>query len=495
SAAGTGDLSIINGNVGTGGTFSACAMTGVCLPGGGTASVTQGATGNINLGTVTINIGGGLTISAGSTTGTASIGTISAGGNIGINAGGNITLNGAITGGGNVAITGTQLFLSSSMVLDAGTNLSLNADLGAVATPHAFDVTLSANNNVNINNNIFLASNNLTLAADGDGNGFGNVEINGSTTESRTVLTQGLLSVTGENFNINGADFGTTPSVRIGIATALDVQANSINATIGNQLNINAGQVFVGTSGATGTRDVSVAVNATNDVNITATGLSVQGGDIFASQSSYAGFVTARGNATLSAGNNITIAVSGNLSVKGGSADGRASFYSSGSAKAFANASISAGNNVNVTNVGGVMTVAAGPATALMTRVVEGTGSAVGQANAKIDANNITVTSAGSLNISRGGATAQIDGFSSGSYSATASANASLIATQAINLNVIGDINLNGTVSNIASASVNSNDTGNYTVVANSNILVKGGTDVTITTTNGGLSIAGGSAS
>ncbi|MCP4000215.1 MAG: hypothetical protein GY727_04810, partial [Gammaproteobacteria bacterium] len=175
--------------------------------------------------------------------------------------------------------------------------------------------------------------------------------------------------------------------------------------------------------------------------------------------------------------------------------DGRASFYSSGSAKAFANAAISAGNNVNVTNVGGVMTVAAGPATAFMTSVVSGTGSAVAQANAKIDANNITVTSAGSLNISRGGATAQISSFRSGSYSATASANASLIATQAVNLNVIGDINLNGTVSNIASASVNSNDTGNYTVVANSNILVKGGTDVTITTTNGGLSIAGGSAS
>ncbi|MCP4430624.1 MAG: filamentous hemagglutinin N-terminal domain-containing protein, partial [Gammaproteobacteria bacterium] len=233
ASTGGGNLSIKSGTVAfntLSGTLSSGALNcsnGECVT-GGFYTFSANATGDISLSNLTITVNGGLTVAGGTATGNVSMGTISAGGNVSIDAGGNITLNGGITGGGNVAITGTQLFLNSSMVLDAGNDLSLNADLGAVATPHAFDVTLSANNNVNINNDIFLASNNLTLAADGDSNSVGNVEINGSTTESRTVSTQGLLSVTGENFNINGADFGTTPAVSIGTATALDVQANGI---------------------------------------------------------------------------------------------------------------------------------------------------------------------------------------------------------------------------------------------------------------------------
>lgn len=441
-----------------------------------------------------VNTGSEAIISAGAVANIAMSNTINATGRV---AAGNDLI---VSAGGNFNVQGNYS-AGNLLALSAAGSLDLNTDLGTISGVLNNNVSLSAGNNVNINNNIFLANNFLTLAADTDGAGGGDVNITGSTIEERTIQTQGLMTVTGANFNVKGADFGTgsVSNDTTGSLTAVTVQVDSLTANISNQVVITGGQVNIvdSNNGTTGGRDVSVSVNATNDINITAAGLTVRGGSVTANGTSYSTFITAQGDANLSAGNDINIAVSGNLTVAGGIANATHSFYSTGYSRAFANAEINAGNNVNITNVGGVMTIQAGPAGASMNSIVSGTGSAVARSNAGIRGTNITVGAAGSLNIFRGKASATIQSFSSGNYSASASANASLVATQAVNLSVTGDINLTGGTgvsSNTASASANSNGSpGVYAVNANADILIQG-TNVTINSTSGNLTVAGGNA-
>jgi filamentous hemagglutinin family protein len=414
---------------------------------------------------------------------------------------------------GDINLSGDRFDLEDTTRIYAGGDINLNAAVGTLATPEAFELTLRADNDININNDIFLSSNSLTINADYNdvsatefigGDGIGDVNINGSTAQSITVSTLGLLNIVGENLNIKGADYGTgsVSAVSTSSFTPVIVQANNLTATIENQVIIQGGRVKVVDSNreSPGGRDVSVLVNAVNDVNITATDLIVRGDAITANGTSHSTFITADGDAALSAGNNIDIAVSGNLSLLAGAANATASIYSAGYSKAFSNADINAGNNVNITNVGGVMSLEAGMANVTMGSVVSGIGTALAEANARIAGTNIMVSNAGSLNIFRNSAIASINSFFGGtSYQATASANATLIASQNVGLTVAGDIVLSGGAgvsSNTAQATLTdpANDQLHYQIMANANTLIQG-TNISINTTNGSLAISGGEAS
>ncbi|MCP4469121.1 MAG: filamentous hemagglutinin N-terminal domain-containing protein [Gammaproteobacteria bacterium] len=154
-----GTLSAGSGTLGdaTGGSSYSghCNSAGYCLGGAGTLSVNPDPDGDILLGNVNFKMDGGLnvqgatvpTTGSGAATGTVVLGNIDA--------------------GGNVQITNGQ--------------------------------------DVDINNNV-KAGGNLLLKADDDGNGNGDVNINGATDEARKVTAGGTLRVEGEDINASGAN-------------------------------------------------------------------------------------------------------------------------------------------------------------------------------------------------------------------------------------------------------------------------------------------------
>jgi filamentous hemagglutinin family protein len=468
--AGNGNLSIKNGTVGGSGSFANpdCSI-GVCLPGASVGTL-QGATGNINLATVSININGGLNIAAGADVGTVSIGAINAGGNVSITAGSNINLEGVISAAGtSLAVTAGN----AGNTANSNSNINVNGGIGlSSASPLGAEVTLNANNNVNIDADIFLGNNTLTLTADyadgtvSTGNGVGDVNINGlgSCTEGcfgepRTVTTRGALSISGVNLNVNGADFGPSSIFGGSFDIPVRVSADDGNAlTTTDNITVNlTGQMTV-RGGRVNTRnaaDVSVKVSAGNDVSITAVGgLSVTGGTAIASTANAnSGSATALADATLSAGRNMTVTIAtGSLLVQGGTATANViavntSGCGSGcTVTANANASVTA-SNVSVTNVGTTLSVTGGTAEAAVTGSIAASASASANANATINAStqNVILNATGAINLNTAG---------------QALANG--------NWNVIGQ---SGTVGTFAQA--------NVTISAANNVVVNAGTGLT----------------
>ena len=354
SASGTGNLSIINGTVGTGGTLGGtgtlgCTMTGVCLPGGGTNSVTQGATGNISLGTVSININGSLNVAGGSTAGSVSIGAINAGGNVSVTAGTNVNILGNVSGAG------------TSFLASAGNNLSINGGIGSAGSLVNAKVTLNAGNNVNINSNIFLANNALNFNADSDVTGAGDVNIYGIAAQSLTVSTQGALNVSGQNFNVVGATsagFGTSATSQV-FVKADDNNAttttDNITVTVAGNMNVTGGtgQAFIGDGGQL-LADVSANVSAGNDITINAGSLNINGGNASGGMSFGNSDISAKANATVTAGGNLTATLGGDLNVSGGSASASGS-GSTLNINANADAALVAGGALNVDAAGSIL--------------------------------------------------------------------------------------------------------------------------------------------
>ena len=515
TGAAVGNLSIINGTVSAGGSLggptagSQCNSAGFCInPGGvGSFGVTQGAgaaAGNILLGNVSFTLNGSLTIDGGTNSGTVEVGDIDAGGNVAITAGGNVNLQGNISAAG------------SSLAVSAGGDIAVDGSIG-IATPNgllplAADVNMNAGNDINVDGDIVVGDNSQNLFADaGVPNGAGDVNITGRGScsdgcfgEPRTVQTVGDLNVTGQNFNVNGADFGSG-----GVSTdqnvPVNVNANRVIVDINGNMNVMGGRVNLdvqlGTSGAGGTSmavDTSVKVTGTSLVDITANNLTVQGGTAGASVSGtfFSSSVQAKANAQLATGGNITLTLGGSLNVNAG--DANAAVFDKTSkdfATAEANASVTAGGAVTIVAPGGV-SVLGGAAQVDARGIASFSEGPKAEANATIDAGGslgITVAN-GNLLIQAGNASATVT-FSSGSFmSASASANARVqsggattVAITTGGLSVLG-----GTASAQASAS-NSNDASAF-AHANADLQVAGnlnvdsvGTDIAI---GGGAAIA-----
>jgi filamentous hemagglutinin family protein len=496
SASGTGDLSVINGTLGGTGTLGNCTLTGVCLPGGGGFGVIQGATGNINLGSVGININGSLNVAAGTGSGTVAIGAINAAGKVSITAGTNVNLQGQITGAG------------TSLAVSAGNDINVNGGIGSSATGLNATVNLNAGHDVVVDSDIFSGNSDINLNADVDGNNIGDVLINGSTSEARRILTAGDLNVSGQNFSVNGADFGTG-SVSTNQAVPVNIKANRVIVNINGDMTVKGGRVNLGvnlgTTGSGGTTksvDTSVKVTGTSLVNITASNLTVQGGTAAASVSGsfYASSVKAFANAELAAtGGNMTVSLSGSLDLQAGSATAMLFDKSSSDVVlAEANASLQAGGAVTIVAPNGV-SVAGGNALASAQgnapRSTTGSNTpARAVADATLDAGTslgLTIAS-GSLQIQGGNATAGVT-FSSGSFRA-AEASANALVTSGGNTTIAiggGGLSVSGGFANASVSASGSNDA-MASAFANAGLQV--GVNLNVTSVATDVAIGGGSA-
>ncbi|MCP4334134.1 MAG: filamentous hemagglutinin N-terminal domain-containing protein [Gammaproteobacteria bacterium] len=534
NGAGDGDLNLVIGTVSSGGgslggpgSSYQCNSAGFCLGGSvgsGNFNVNPDPTGDILLGNVKFNLDGRLNVAAGtmagsvslgdvlnaaslnvaggSTAGTVTLASVNVGGNVSITAGDNINFQGHVrsAGGGLTATAGQDIFVNNAIGGGSATG----------GVPFNGPVNLNADGSIAIDADILVASDDINLKADVDGNGSGDVNINGlgSCTdgcfgEPRTVLTTGDLNVTGQNFNVNGADFGTS-----GISTdqnvPVNVKANRVIVNIAGDMNVKGGRVnldvALGSSGAGGTSksiDTSVKVTGTSLVDITANNLTVQGGSAAASVSGtfYASSVKAFANAEVAAtGGNMTVTLGGSLNVNAGNANA-ANFEKTLSdfVVAEANASLSASGAVTIVAPGGV-SVLGGSALADAQGLASFSEGPKAEANATLDAGaNLGITVAnGNLLIQGGTATAAVT-FSSGSFmSASANANAKVASggTTTVALTNGGLSVLAGTATAEASAS-NSNDASAF-ANANADLQVSGNLDVTSVGTD--IAIGGGAA-
>ena len=150
---------------------------------------------------------------------------------------------------------GTLRLVHGNVSSDAATNLG--ADIGISGTPFVHHLELQANNNVDFKgNNIYLADDKtLTIRADLDNNGLGDVTLlpvaGGAIQVGTTGANAGSMNVTGANINITptGAGAGAVAVTGTGTQTFTATKGN-INITKGA-----AGSLTVSTAGGTQTFD------------------------------------------------------------------------------------------------------------------------------------------------------------------------------------------------------------------------------------------------
>jgi len=441
SATGNGDLAIKIGTIGgTGGILGAststasggfnCVSDGFCLAGGGTSgfyNFTSDPTGSVNLSTVTFNLAGGLNIAGGTTSGNVSVGGINAGGNVTITAGTDINIQGNISGAG------------TSLKASAGNDIFVNGGIAAFGNALNAKVTLNADNNVNINSGVFLANNDLLLAANKDGAGSGDVNIKGVSGTAITVLTQGNLSVSGNNFKVSGASLSFAAA-----DSQVNVLAGNLNVNVSGGMNVAGGKYTPVSAVGTGAVQVSTTVKANNNITINAASLTVTGGSANASPSFASGTanaLTVDANASLEAGANLVATLSGSLNVSGGLANantgGSASTFT---ATANANAALLAAGNVNIT----ASTVNLNKGTENAAAIYGGIATA--SATSKMQANNVTLNVASAMNANSASVSAINDvNITAGTYLENISN--SIVAGNNLSVSVGGNYAVNGVYS------------------------------------------------
>ena len=415
TAAGAGDLAIKIGTLAastTGtlyasnaGTF-ACGLDGFCLGGGvnNRYNFTAGTSGNINLGTVSFNLAGGLTVAGGTGTGTVSVGSINAGGNVSITAGTDVWLVGNISGAG------------TNLAVSAGGNINVDilGGIGSSGGLLAADVALTAGNDINIDGDIYLANKTLTLAGGSGATDTVSI-INASDNRTINVVTQGLLSITGNNLVVQNALTGFSGTT----FSSVNVDAGTIDVAITGNMDVIGGSFTAGGAGSPVSVDASVS--AVNNISITAQNLSVNAGNVSVTASGGGSPNPVTANAKLGAGGDITVNVAGIFNVSAGNA--------------FANAS--------------------------------GTDTAVAQADAEVIAGgDISITA---INVSVNGGAA----FTSGSGNVAAGADAFMTAGSA--LSVVTSNNITGNSADISAAGMYMSAANNI-ALQTSNITVGGGT-------------------
>jgi filamentous hemagglutinin family protein len=339
NSAGAGDLNILIGTVAGGGTLGGptgsndCGFAGFCMPGGvGTFNVTPTTTGNINLGNVSFNLAGGLNVAGGTTAGSVSIGAINAGGNVSITAGTDVWLVGNISGAG------------TNLAVSAGGNINVDilGGIGSSGGLLAADVALTAGNDINIDGDIYLANKTLTLAGGSGATDTVSI-INASDNRTINVVTQGLLSITGNNLVVQNALTGFSGTT----FSSVNVDAGTIDVAITGNMDVIGGSFTAGGAGSPVSVDASVS--AVNNISITAQNLSVNAGNVSVTASGGGSPNPVTANAKLGAGGNITVNVAGAFNVSAGNAFANAPGATSTAAAAEANAEVVAGGNVDIT--------------------------------------------------------------------------------------------------------------------------------------------------
>ena len=355
-----GNLQILGGSANavptTGaGSGTATASARVDVSAGGLASLVSGGLLELASGTTSATAPGSSDTILADAAASLSAGTLDA------SAGGSVQLGGVLN---NTGAAG-----GAAWSVRAGGNLTLATGIGDSASRFDDDLALRAGQTVAVDADIFLANRSLTMAADTDSTGGGDVDVRADAAEARRVDTQGSITISGFNFRVLGAD--PTPGGSDLARSASVNAAGNVNINLSGQAIIQGGTV-TGTGSVS--RDVSARLSAGNDISIDASGLSVIGGAATALASSADSSVASiDASATLNAGRDVLLTLTGTLGVAGGTAQATAyASFSAATATALANAdaTLTAVRNI-VINSAGSLAVSGGSATA-----TAGTGSA-----------------------------------------------------------------------------------------------------------------------
>lgn len=381
----------------------------------------------------------------------------------------------------------------AKLVLQADTDIFVNAPIGTAGTRFAHDLELQAGNNVDVKDSIYLANNTLTITADTDlagvkdGSGDVNVTAFGIPV---TVDTLGGIAVSGQNFVIDGGS-GSLGSASVRAGTDIGFNVVGDMTVRGGSAN-GFGSARSGSSGATG--DANATVEAGGNINITADRLMVLGGraNAFATKS---GDAVATAVARIHAGQNINLNIDNGLMVMGGRADATAE---SGSllARATANADaiIQADGTLTANVTAGGVTVRGGNGASAE---LSSSGSRVANALARgvIEGANVAITiDAGGLTVSGGSnprASIDYDRSTGAVGNALADASARIKATGGGLALAVNGGNLLVRGGNFAYASA-SEASGHETATAMANAELSALTDLSITVANGNVAFSGG---
>lgn len=338
---GSGGL-VVTGNV-------ASVLTGANTYGGGTAinDGTLSINNNDALGTGTVSLNDG-TLGTDSSLTLGNDVSITSGNNTLDTGGNNSSLNGILSGSGNLAVTGGgSLSLTEDNIAYSGTTTVHNATVVGIASDTALgtgqvvldDGTLKTEANVALDNNIAIASGNGTIDTEGNSSTF-NGTLSGS--GKLSVEGGGSVSLTADN-----SGFSEWVTVRdastVGIAsdTALGTGLVRLddgtlrtdsNVTIGNNINIQAGDGTIDTSGKNSTLDGTVSgfgnltVTGGGSISLTANNsgsffgtttiqdgstVGINSGNALSSEAVVLNDGVLRANADVTVGNNITVAAGG----------------------------------------------------------------------------------------------------------------------------------------------------------------------------------------
>jgi filamentous hemagglutinin family protein len=195
---GAGDLSILIGTVytsggdlgGDAGLSAQCDSHGFCVPGNGNSLFTPGANGSINLGHVSFNLAGGLNVAGGTSSGDVNVGSIT------INS---ATSGVSITAARDIGISGIDAPGYISIAADSDSNGSGNVLVGGVLIDTLGDLAISG---ANISNTgTIISASNLTFNATND------ITINGAvlaTTNAASYTANGDIIESGSYITADG---------------------------------------------------------------------------------------------------------------------------------------------------------------------------------------------------------------------------------------------------------------------------------------------------
>ncbi len=251
-----------------------------------------------------------------------------------------------------------------------------------------------------------------------------------------TILSDnGSTGVNGDIFVFDNVSWAANTKLTLTAVRNIDINADitATGATSGLELNA-SGDVTVKPA----SQDQSVIVKIGGNIKVNAATLNVLGGS---ASSSADGGGSRSADATMHAGGNINITTSNGVTVQGGDAFASASFGSGSTHLASANAELSAVGSITIN--GGSLTVRGGTARAIAGSAGSSgsQNTAITNANALVSGSSISLLNGGSVDVSGGYSSANEGIYANGN--ATAKSNANLLASgsmtlQANNLTVWG---------------------------------------------------------
>lgn len=455
---------------------------------------------NIRIATGGTVIGSGsLHASSGSSLSTLTIDPNMSGGawsNVSLFAQGNITLD--------APLADSDLPSGGSLSLGAGSSINISNFIGSQAAPFNHSVTMTANGNIRVAGavggsgaGIYLGgANALSLVADADHNGLGDVVVESNDGIGIVSATTGNISISGANLSVLGGTSSIAAYALIQTASG-DI---SINTT--NGVRITGGSALHGSNTSAG--DVSAKVLSGNNIDITtgSGGIVVQGGIGTIGGATAPASVDA--SAILAANNNLTINGTGDIAVNGGSAQASAS-------TSFA----VPGGSIVATGAGAIEADADGNQTGTLTIVNDGSltlrgaqlgalsGSAsahaYGSASVSVDASaklsgyDVVLDVGGAIALNGGVGSASATATAGSSASASAVASTRIVAERNVSIDT-GRISQGDITLTAGSAHVSASGSGNGSADANGDAQISAGNDVAITLSSGSLTVVGGAA-